>query len=608
MKKGANLFAKRRMDQAKATKRAKTTKVLKSPRTQQLENMQLQQRRAEEQQQRLEQSRLAEKRNLEERREREALAEEQQRKALEQARQDGKDGAESDQAETRRRKLPSKRKGTLAAEANQLDQSTLPEASQTPQAPQTPQFPRPVFVPTPVYSTVATMADFATPPENLDKVKEMISSGLDASVFCAPYADGHIRTWEELAMPEEANPLRNDYISWTKPEAWVSLPDDYQNGNPSGLVSITQTGNYNNILAVSAGTPVSNPSSWPPQLSNMGLGTDLERSKVLPQADYILRMTRTDPFKSRSGSNSPPMYRSMTREQVVTEMSLSLLTASQGVGLPVHACVAWKWKPDSTDTQQMYGLVMVLRRSEGDMNVHIEKLRRTFPRTPEGPSKNLIRMAEEAAVNTIGLCFHLGWMGLINFDMKPANMLMREINGMFYLSDFDGVFYRQVSPEVGGVKTCFFVNLLLMCFQVQSYVNGLTFPSAFLATTVPILLELWTEAVRSPGTFGPGAEWLTRTVLTIDADDGEFDQGLLKRLPPAQLYAAQLKMMIYEYGFSTSEGKNPSSKVKSFPWDTKKDFFSGPSLLVPQLLRYIVLYNNPVPPGYEDLFASRAPR
>lgn len=61
-------------------------------------------------------------------------------------------------------------------------------------------------------------------------------------------------------------------------------------------------------------------------------------------------------------------------------------------------------------------------------------------------------------------------------DMKPANMLMHEKTGMFYLSNFDGILYQRLQPEYGGVKTCFFVKSLLLCCRVQSCI---TFPKPF---------------------------------------------------------------------------------------------------------------------------------
>lgn len=595
-----NLFAQRKKSQAKAAKRAKQAPVIKSPRTQMLENQARMKEFAREQQDRLEQSRADLQRDIEERRQREALAREEQRKAMERAQQD-QDGEASEAprpAGSPKRKLPSKRGGPGGPGG---PAAAAPRAPPEPQA--KPQLPRSTFVEPPTYASVSAMSASATPPESLDKVKQMVASSVEIAVLCAPYADGRIRTWSELAMPDEPSEWRKDYEEWSKPEAWSGMAWEYADGNPKKLASLSKTGNYNNILTVSAGTPVTNPSSWPPQLTAMGISTEVPRSEVLPQAEYILRITRTDPFGGSSSAS--PIYRSMTMEQVVDEMALSLLAASQGIGPPVYACVAWEWKDQKEGSNKLYGMTMILRKSDGDMISYVEKLRAAFPRTPEGPSRGMIRMAEETAVNTIGLCFHLGWMNLINFDMKPANMLMREKDGMFYLSDFDGILCRHVSPEDGGVKTCFFVNLLLMCFHVQSYVSGLTFPSAFLATAAPILVELWAEAVRSPQTFGPGAGWLKRTVLAVTEEAGVFDQGVLSRQPMPQRFATQLKMMIYEYAFSSNDGRKPSSKVKNFEWDTREDYFSGPAALVPQVLRFVVLYSSVVPEEYADVFAAR---
>ena len=591
-----NLFAQRKKAQAKATKRMKETPIIKSPRTQLLENQARMKEFAREQQERIEKSRAQLQQAIEERQKREALAREDQRRAMEQSerpneeeRQDNLNES-SNHSSSVRRKVPSKRYG-------------LSNPSTAPATQVKPQLPRPSFVDPPMYTSVSSMSATAVPAENLQEVKQMVESGIETSVFCAPYADGRIRTWDDLAMPDESSVWSTDYKNWCNSEAWSSMAWEYESGNPKKLVSMSHFGNYNNILKISAGTPVSNPSLWPPQLTAMGIETIVPRSDVLPQSDYILRITRTDPFGGSSSSGSQ-VYRSMTLNQVVDEMALSLLAASQGIGPPVYACVAWKWKNQEGKAKPLYGMTMILRRADGDMMTYVEKLRADFPRTTQGPSNGMIRMSEETAINTIGLCFHMGWMGLINFDMKPANMLMSEREGMFYLSDFDGVLCRQVDPEDGGVKTCFFVNLLLMCFHVQSYIASVTFTSAFLATAAPILVELWTEAVRSPSSFGPGAEWLKQAVIT-NTEEGIFDQGTLARMPPKKSLATQLKMMVYEYAFATGEGRRPGPKIKSFAWDTSEDYFSGPAALVPQLMKYVVMYNSAVPEEFSDIFAAR---
>lgn len=602
--KNNNLFAQRKKAQAKAAKRAKEVVVIKSPRTQILENqarMKQMQQISDDRQKSVLENKKTQQREIEERSKRESMVREERRRAMEQAleSQEGEpDGQNPDGAP--KRKLPSKR--GPAGLAGPVEPRPVPAPQAKPQA--KPQMPRPVFVDAPTYASVSALSASAIEPENLDKVKQMVASSLETAVLCAPYPDGRIRTWSELAMPPETSALRKDYEAWTKSETWASMAWDYADGNPKKLVSLSAVGNYNNILEISAGTPVSDPSLWPPQLAAMGIATDVPRSEVLPQSDYILRMTRTEPFSGSSSSS--PVYRFMTMDRLVDEVALSLLAASQGIGPPVYGCVAWKSNRQKEESTPLYGMVMILRKSDGDMNSYIDKLRTGFPRTPEGPSKDMVRMAEETAINTIGLCFHLGWTGMINFDMKPSNMLMREEEGMFYLSDFDAILCRQVDPEDGGVKTCFFVNLLLMCFHVQTYISGVSFPSAFLATAAPILIELWTEAVRSPSTFGPGAAWLRGTMLAVTEEEGMFDQVQLARLStqPA-LFKTQLKMMIYEYGFSTREGRKPSLKVKQFDWDVKAGYFSGPAALIPQVLRYVVLYSSTVPVEYEDIFAAR---
>ena len=593
----SNLFDKRRKQQSAAAKRAKQpTLAVKSPRTQHLENQARLKEFSKNERQRVQQQRVSVQEEDAKRQKRAADAREDQRVAMERAEQlrDEKQAGSQDGegSSSPARKKPVKRATPRATPL------AAPRAE--------PQLPRPVFVDLLSYASVSTyMAQPA--PESVARVKQLVSESFETTVLCAPYPDGQIRAWSELAQPLDAE-LRTDYEKWSSPSAWASMADEYAGENPKRLVSLAKSGNYNNILKVSTGTPVADSAAWPPQLTAMGIGTDVPRSEVLPQADYVIRITRTDAFPSKS--SSPQVFRSMTAQQVVDEIALSLLAGAQGVGPPVYAAVVWKWNStNASDSQPKYGMTMVLRESSGDMNFYVQQLREQFPRTTEGPSRGMMRMAEETAVNTVGLCFHLAMLGLINFDMKPANLLMREKDAMFYLSDFDGILCRAVDPEDGGVKTCFFVNLLMLCFHVQTYVQlqSGTFTASFLAAAAPVLIELWTEAVRSPSTFGPGAEWLKKTPITADEDEGVFDQGELARLQPKQALSTQLKMMIFEYGFSTRDGRQPPEKIKRFKWDFKVDFFSGAAALVPQVMRYVVLYMSDAPEEFADLFAARPP-
>ena len=118
----------------------------------------------------------------------------------------------------------------------------------------------------------------------------------------------------------------------------------------------------------------------------------------------------------------------------------------------------------------------------------------------------MLKAVEEAARFLVGLCFHIGHTQHINYDMKQGNLLMHETSGKFYMTDFDVMYYRYIPPEVAGVKACFFVNLLLLAMNVRAYSESAMIMNALIGVFTPILVELWNECVRSPDTFGEGAQ------------------------------------------------------------------------------------------------------
>ena len=90
------------------------------------------------------------------------------------------------------------------------------------------------------------------------------------------------------------------------------------NDNAQRLDPLTTAGNYNEVLVTSASTPVDNPSEWPPQLSGLGVvpQEDTLLHQVLPVADYVVRMTRRDPFEG-----DPKVFRSLNKDAMITEMA-----------------------------------------------------------------------------------------------------------------------------------------------------------------------------------------------------------------------------------------------------------------------------------------------
>ena len=163
----------------------------------------------------------------------------------------------------------------------------------------------------------------------------------------------------------------------------------------------------------------------------------------------------------------------MKLDNLVEEMTYMLQSAAEGIGRPMYAATAWPWAPQPGDTEQKFGMIVILKRAKGNMSDYEKELRRArCSRARPGadpPRKELRQEAEEAAVNwMIGLCYHIAWTGHINYDMKQGNLLY--MNGQsFFVTDFDSVYYRYVPDDVASVKQRFFVNLLLLAMHVRAY-------------------------------------------------------------------------------------------------------------------------------------------
>ena len=160
---------------------------------------------------------------------------------------------------------------------------------------------------------------------------------------------------------------------------------------------------------------------------------------------------------------------------------------------------------------------------------------------------DMFMLAEQAAHSLVTLCYHIG-TNHINFDIKQGNLLRRDAKAEFFVTDFDAMYYRYVDPDIGGRKACFFVNLLLLAMHIRSYTMSHSFSDVLLRVFAPILVELWTECVRSPDTFGEGAKWLRDArLLPTQESGGSFNQKALRKLPRGAAVGRQLSMMVFEY-------------------------------------------------------------
>lgn len=573
--------------QAAAKRKALGPQIVDSPRTQLRKNQELAKKAAAKEKQRQEQIRANKKAKEEEEAARERQRREDQRRAAEDVEMPDAGGGEGE--------------GVPRQRARPRAMIPLP----TPVARVDPfeGLPKPEHVETPTWKSVSSIA-VAGLPSSIEDLKPLVRSSIDLVVLCAPRPDGEVRTWNELEAPPADSPFAADWASWLSPAKWKSMSDAWRLGNTQQLEKVTEAGNYNDVLTVSAGTPVNDSSAWPPQLRGSGVDVTEDTAVVatLPRADYVIRTTRTDPFPSEAGE--VPTYRAMRLESVVDEMSLALQAAAQGIGPPIYAAVACPWDHGEKQTsEQRYGMILIMRKADGNMADWTFNVRKTG--LLGAPAQELKRTVEQAADFLVNLCFHIGSTQHINYDMKQGNLLMHEVSGSFYMTDFDAMYYRYMPPETAGVKACFFVNLLLLAMHVRAYAASTTVTDALLGVFSPILVEIWNEAVNSPATSGQGFRWLREARISPTYETGSFNHRTLNKLQPGPRIGRQLSMMVFEYLFDKSDDRRPPPAATEWKhWDLKQGAFfqGGFKPLVPQLMRFVVLYNRPVPSALRSLF------
>lgn len=580
-----NPFEQRKKAAAAAKKRAAAGPVaIKSPRTQTRENQDRARQVAEAERARIERQRQSAAADAEARRIAQQEAAQNLRNA--QAALAPEEGGSSSEAP---RPRPKVQRGP---------------APSTPSAPVT-RLATPEFVP-PVTVTRIAAAFEGMEPQNVDTVNDFVRANREVAVLCAMNDGGGVRTWNSLRAPPDDYEHSPEWNEWLNPIKWVDLVRLIVPDNVGALKPVAQPGNYNSVLEPTVATPVNDPARWPPQLQRLGVDLEgLALTDVLPDASYVLRVTRTDPFPMEAGQTGELIYRSMKIDELVTEMSLTLHAASQGIGPPVYAAVSWPWAPQPGDGgKQRYGLVMILARADGDMVHYQMALRTQYPVVSAlaGPPQELRENAELASVWLAGLCYHIAWTGHVNFDMKPGNLLMHHEQNTFFMSDFDAMYYRHFSDAAVGVRARFFINLLLLCMHVRAYSTGF-FATPFLAPLAQVMLELWKQAVTDPSGFGAGAVMLQTVSIESTYDRGSFDHRELRRIAdPAQRAGRQLSMMVFEYLFDNAHGKKPVTKVTQWPaWKKTGTFVTGTPPLIPQLLQFIFFYAKPIPDAYVEV-------
>jgi hypothetical protein len=424
-----------------------------------------------------------------------------------------------------------------------------------------------------------------------EHLRRRVEDALENGVFCALPGSSSLLTWEQAGWETSKRPGGKE---WTRPDKWMSLVCSWRSNNLNNLVPVSNTGTFNNVLAPSERTEVDDAAMWPPQLSEI-VGTN---------GEYVIRMTRLDPFpcSKEDLEADNQVYRYMRRDEAVTEITTTMHAALTGVGPPIYAALAWPWNLPPHSTKQRYGLIIVTERCSGDMSAYVDTLRGMYPPENVLQSSNprLRSAAEKLAIKVAEACARVSAQLGINFDIKCANMLLKQHGDDVYLCDFDPIHFVYPPPEVVGAKACMLTNLLLVCMHVRAY-SLRTVAVPFLAMLAPLVMKLLEEAVSDRESFGRGFAWLLSARIAPTLDTGSFDETLLKRTQEAGLRLSRhLTMMVFEYMFNQADGKRPSATALRWKgWDFSTGFVSGYARLLPQLVRFSFFYDTPPGPADE---------
>lgn len=421
-----------------------------------------------------------------------------------------------------------------------------------------------------------------------------VTSKCDTVVLCAPYTDGKLHSWNELACKGDCE----EWNWWLSPANWAHFAEDiYSNQYPLGLAG---KGTYNKICHPHKLTPVDNPKLWPPQLKEFSMGWSPKTH--MEACPYVMRVT-TPPQDSMEAISS--------RESVLRDVAFSLQMAALGIGPQIYAVVVfplWNKLDDEDDHpgcdpllytdhdthQHNFGTLMIMERGSSNVIEYIAGLHCSLTprRGPEcsRPPEYAVK-AHKLAMDVMSICYNLAVCGFCHYDMKQANMLIMKHSNTVRAIDFDSSFFVDLNRDHAGRKACFFVNLLLISVQLRAYERA-EFVDMFARTVGKVLLELWEELVRHPERFGAGL-WLKHVTIAHNAAEGTFDyDGILAAGNNSHKGSLLLRQMIWEYLHNPKANTKPPEKVRLWKrWKMKPEHGCF-ARLVPQLLHFALFFSD----------------
>tara|TARA_B100000575_G_scaffold191363_1_gene154424 strand:- start:1361 stop:2671 length:1311 start_codon:yes stop_codon:yes gene_type:complete len=259
--------------------------------------------------------------------------------------------------------------------------------------------------------SLADIDDVSIPNPESDGFVSVVTSIADAAVFCAPWPDGRLYTWNDLAPSCTEN--NQDWDFWLSPGNWSKFIQSIYNGDAP--VEARGSGSYNTIY-----TPVSLASDtklWPPQLKLFGAAdASTNTCSVLPSQPCAFRITSL----CRDDSDHD---KSVPRDQALLELAHSLHMAAIGVGPQIYGAILWPWKSANPAQElQSYGLLMITDRADFNLKEYVDNVKKAFPATgalqlrPKEYFSKALKLGQEA----LQLCYNMATYGYIHFDIKPG--------------------------------------------------------------------------------------------------------------------------------------------------------------------------------------------
>lgn len=342
------------------------------------------------------------------------------------------------------------------------------------------------------------------PTDTLDERNE------EARKWCSPetFSTRFLELFTGSNIGAVYNVVNNSILSFTKAKDLFGLEQ----------LNVSGRNTFNDIFAFS-----SEPKEWKDM-------TDEQKYHYPPQFDHIKNMA-----KSQEGSKGEVIIR-ITRlnqssafhqeSKVVREIFSALDASLRGFGPKVYAACSFRVlrrrsEPSTnpltgqpTNFEPVWGSIIVMDRYKEDLtrmkfNVWkgtslpatvAQRIQSNALELPDlvinGDAVKIQKRIEALAVASCDLCFKIAAAGKVNFDMKPANVLLGDIvdgefdtNVKVKLIDFDSHLYKGATQPVATWQAAMLANLLLL----HTHVRAVQFPwisNYFSAAVRDTMIEL----------------------------------------------------------------------------------------------------------------------